>query len=150
MHFDVDMDHADSRSMTADRTGDGVFTRKGEMLIYGVKLDAGQEVRLELFEKPTDITKLQNMLIAELNDNKEEWISYGMSEDDANRLVSEATTWIKTLTLADFTSYTEDNAPNKSAYSEGAEATTTITYTSKAKDLNDKKVYNMQTLVLLV
>lgn len=139
LHFDVDMDHADSRSMTADRTGDGVFTRKGEMLIYGVKLDAGQEVRLELFEKPTDITKLQNMLIAELNDNKEEWISYGMSEDDANQLVSEATTWIKTLTLADFTSYTEDNAPNKSAYSEGAEATTTITYTSKAKDLNDKK-----------
>lgn len=139
LHFDVDMDHADSRKMSLDRKSEGVFTRTGQMLIYGVKLDAGQEVRLELFEKPTDITKLQNMLIAELNDNKEEWISYGMSEDDANQLVSEATTWIKTLTLADFTSYTEDNAPNKSAYSEGGEVTTTITYTSKAKDLNNKK-----------
>lgn len=139
LHFDVDMDHADSRSMTLDRTGDGTFTRKGQMLVYGVKLDSGQEVRLELFEKPTDIKKLQNMLIAELNDNKEEWALQGMQEEHIKQLVKDATSWIETLTLADFDKHTEENAPNKSAYSEGGEATTTITYTSKAKDLNDKK-----------
>lgn len=139
LHFDVDMDHADSRNMTLDRTGDGTFTRTGQMLIYGVKLDSGQEVRLELFEKPTEIKKLQNMLIAELNDNKEEWALQGMPEDQIKQLVKEATSWIETLTLADFDKHTEDSATNKSAYSEGGEATTTITYTSKAKDLNDKK-----------
>lgn len=139
LHFDVDMDRADSRNLTLDRTGEGTFTRKGQMLIYGVKLDSGPEVRLELFEKPTDIKKLQNMLIAKLNENKEEWVIQGMPENQIDQLIADSTAWIETLTLADFDKYTEEDAPNKSAYSEGGEATTTITYTSKAKDLNDKK-----------
>ena len=140
LHFDVDMDRADSRNLTLNRTGDGTFTRKGQMLVYGVKLDSGQEVRLELFEKPTDIKKLQNMLIAELNDNKEEWALQGMLEDQIKQLVNEATALIGNLALDDFhKGITEDTAQPGEAYSEGGEATTTITYTSKAKDLNDKK-----------
>lgn len=133
LHFDVDMDHADSRSMTLDRTGDGTFTRKGQMLIYGVKLQSGPEVRLELFETPTDIDKLRNMLIAELNDNKAKW---NFPDDQ----VTQSIDFINKLELDDFhQGITEDTAQPGDAYSEGGEATTTITYTSKAKDLNDKK-----------
>ncbi|MFR1033066.1 MAG: hypothetical protein ACLSFR_02515 [Alphaproteobacteria bacterium] len=133
LHFDVDMDHADSRSMTLDRTGDGTFTRKGQMLIYGVKLQSGPEVRLELFETPTDIDKLRNMLIAELNDNKAKW---NLPDDQ----VTQSIDFINKLELDDFhQGITEDTAQPGDAYSEGGEATTTITYTSKAKDLNDKK-----------
>lgn len=133
LHFDVDMDHADSRSMTLDRTGDGTFTRKGQMLIYGVKLQSGPEVRLELFETPTDIDKLRNMLIAELNDNKAKW---NLPDDQVTRSID----FINKLELDDFhQEITEDTARPGDAYSEGGEATTTITYTSKAKDLNDKK-----------
>lgn len=137
LHFDVDKDSADSRNMSLSRTGDGKFERTGQMLIYGVKLENGQEVRLEFFEKPENIAQLQNMLIAELYDNKEQGNFDGSG--DADKLVSDAETWIKTLTLADFDSYNEENAPNKNAYSEGQEAKTTVTYTSYAKDLNDKK-----------
>lgn len=133
LHFDVDMDHADSRSMTLDRTGDGTFTRKGQMLIYGVKLQSGPEVRLELFETPTDIDKLRNMLIAELNDNKTKW---NLPDDQ----VTQSIDFINKLELDDFhQGITEDTAQPGDAYSEGGKATTTITYTSKAKDLNDKK-----------
>ena len=103
LHFDVDMDHADSRSMTLDRTGDGTFTRKGQMLIYGVKLQSGPEVRLELFETPTDIDKLRNMLIAELNDNKAKW---NLPDDQ----VTQSIDFINKLELDDFhQGITEDN-----------------------------------------
>ena len=141
LHFDVDMDHADSRNMTLNRTGDGVFTRTGQMLIYGVKLENGNEVRLELFETPTDIEKLQNMLIAKMIEKKNEgsdlWPS--MSEEEQEKLIQTSSEWIKKLTLDDFKGTTEDEAGPKQAYSEGGEAKTTVTYKSYAKDLNDKK-----------
>lgn len=139
LHFDVDTDHADSRNMTLNRTGDGVFTRTGPMLIYGVKLENGSNVRLELYEEPKDIEKLQNMLIAkmleEIDAGEEDW--FDMSEEE----LQSSKEWIRKLTLADFKNdYNEDSAPQGSAYSEGdMEAPTTITYKSYAKDLNDKK-----------
>ena len=133
LHFDVDKNSADSRSMILNRSGDGVFTRTGQMLVYGIKLESGPEVRLELFETPTDIEKLQNMLIAELTDNKNIW---NLPDDKFQEAVEQ----IKALSIDDFKKgITEDNAQPGDAYSEGGETTTTITYKSYAKDLNDKK-----------
>lgn len=133
LHVDVDKDSPDSRNMTLNRTGDGIFTRTGQMLVYGVKLESGPEVRLELFETPKDITKLQNMLIAELTDNKDIW---NLPDDKFNEAIGK----IKALTLGDFNKgITEDNAQPGDAYSEGGVATTTVEYKSYAKDLNDKK-----------
>ncbi len=140
LHFDVDMDHADSRKMSLDRKSEGVFTRTGQMLIYGVKLNNGEEVRLELFETPDNLDKLKNMLLAKLEENKEEWIVNGASENTANEWAEAGKTLINGITSLDaFNGYTEKTAPNGKAYSEGGEVITTITYTSKAKDLNDKK-----------
>lgn len=140
LHFDVDMDHADSRKMSLDRKSEGVFTRTGQMLIYGVKLNNGEEVRLELFETPDNLDKLKNMLLAKLEENKEEWIVNGTPENTANEWAEAGKTLINGITSLDaFNGYTEKTAPNGKAYSEGGEVTTTITYTSKAKDLNDKR-----------
>lgn len=140
LHFDVDMDHADSRKMTLDRKSDGVFTRTGQMLIYGIKLESGEEVRLELFEKPDNLDKLKNMLLAELHDNKKEWLLHGTPEDVANEWAEAGETLINGITSLDaFYGRTEDDAQPGEAYSEGGEVTTTITYTSKAKELNAKK-----------
>lgn len=140
LHFDVDMDHADSRKMSLDRKSEGVFTRTGQMLIYGVKLNNGEEVRLELFETPDNLDKLKNMLLAKLEENKEEWIVNGTPENTANEWAEAGKTLINGITSLDaFNGYTEETAPNGKAYSEGGEVTTTITYTSKAKELNDKK-----------
>lgn len=140
LHFDVDMDHADSRKMTLDRKSDGVFTRTGQMLIYGIKLESGEEVRLELFEKPDNLDKLKNMLLAELHDNKKEWLLHGTPEDVANEWAEAGETLINGITSLDaFYGRTEDDAQPGEAYSEGGEVTTTITYTSKAKELNNKK-----------
>lgn len=140
LHFDVDMDHADSRKMTLDRKSEGVFTRTGQMLIYGVKLNDGEEVRLELFETPDNLDKLKNMLLAKLDENKKEWIAAGTPEDFAEARAEAGKILINGITSLDaFNGYTEKTAPNGEAYSEGGEVKTTITYTSKAKDLNDKK-----------
>lgn len=140
LHFDVDMEHADSRKMTLNRESDGVFTRTGQMLIYGVKLENGDEVRLELFEEPENLDKLKNMLLAELNDNKEEWILNGTPSYKADEWLEAGKTLINGISDLDaFKGHKESDAQPGDAYSEGSETTTIITYTSKAKDLNDKK-----------
>lgn len=140
LHYDVDMDQADSRSMTLDRKSDGVFTRTGQMLVYGVKLEDGESISLELFEKPDSLDKLKNMLLAKLEENKEEWIVNGTPENTANEWAEAGKTLINGITSLDaFNGYTEKTAPNGKAYSEGGEVTITHTYKSYAKELNNKK-----------
>ena len=141
MKVDVDQDSADSRTKVLTRTGDGVFTQTGPSLVYGVKLKNGEEVRVELFEEPTDIEKLQNMLIAKMIEKKESGSGMwpGMTEEEQQTTMEDAKVFIKSLTLDDFSKYDENSAPNETAYSEGSDVTTTVTYTSYAKNLNDNK-----------
>ncbi|MBP3546845.1 MAG: hypothetical protein J6K16_06940 [Alphaproteobacteria bacterium] len=144
LHFDVDIDSADGRQMTLDRKQGIVFSRTGDMLVYGVKLEIGntgasRDIRLELFEKPTDINILRKMLIAALYEEKED----GSLENDANinnvdDFIASAISKINSLTLDSFNGKTEDSAQAGEAFSEGATATTKVKYETYAKGIGKK------------
>ena len=140
LYFDVDMDSADGRQMTLSRDQGIVFSRKeGYMLVYGVELEIGntgasRDIRLELFEKPTDINKLRKMLIAALYEEKENGTLANDQNigDNVDEFITDSISTINALTLDSFTKNTDG------AFSEGGKATTYVKYETYAKGIGQK------------
>lgn len=144
LHFDVDVDSADGRQMTLDRKQGITFSRTGDMLVYGVKLeigntDASRDIRLELFKKPTDINTLRKMLIAALYEEKEDGsLENDANIDDVDEFIASAISKINSLTLDSFNNKTEDTAHAGEAFSEGGQTTTQVKYETYAKGIGKK------------
>ena len=126
LHFDVDTNSADSRKMIAQRVSDGKFLdENGIRTTYALNLSGGSELYIEAFEK-LSLEQLKKNLTAQLYEQ------YG--QEDASFI---------TKAKAQIDALTENSIANNQdgLVVEGLDknVTTTITYTSKAKDLNDKK-----------
>ena len=150
LHFDVDKDSADARTMTLTKVGDGKFSRTGESYVYGVRVGVndssiypdgcnvctsnGHTLELELFETPKDIAEIRKMLIASLYENKN---NYQGSEEDINKFISDTIAWINKLELADFTGDNLEVVDSNNAFKDGGVSTTTVTYKSYAKNIGE-------------
>lgn len=150
LHFDVDKDSADARTMTLTKVGDGKFSRTGESYVYGVRVGVndssiypdgcnvctsnGHTLELELFETPKDIAEIRKMLIASLYENKN---NYQGSEEDINKFISDTIAWINKLELADFTGDNLEVVDSNNAFKDGDVSTTTVTYKSYAKNIGE-------------
>ena len=158
IHFDVDMDSVDARTMDAELSKKNVFKRVGPGYIYVMRIGAydenvygtqydqcpicsteGNTLELEFFEKLTeaDMPRLKKMLIAKLYDEKEQNHWGGFSEEQVDSFVAKTEEWINSWTWDQLR--TEDEDGKNLIYFEGSDnEVTTITYKSYGKEVGKK------------
>lgn len=138
LYIDNDMTQVDGGTFEFDRVGAGTFTRDEESHVYGVKFpNGGYSTDVQLDRQPS-IEELREILVAKLYSEKHELVGEGWTEEE----FTEAENWINNLKLEDFINgVDEEGVKEGEAYHHGSSAptTTTVTYKSYAKDMNNKK-----------